>query len=55
MREELRLGVRELDEKSLKAAWLSLDGDGSGRLTAGEFGKFMRLGEPPHVISASRP
>ena len=38
------MGVRELEERSLKAAWLALDGDGSGRLTAGEFGKFMRLG-----------
>ena len=25
--------------------WLALDNDGSGRLTAGEFGAFMRLGE----------
>ena len=24
--------------------WLALDSDGSGRLAAGEFGKFMRLG-----------
>ena len=44
VREELLLGHKELPEKVLKAAWLALDNDGSGRLTAGEFGAFMRLG-----------
>ena len=44
VREELLLGHRELPEKILKAAWLALDNDGSGRLTVGEFGQFMQLG-----------
>ena len=42
VREELLLGPKELPEKELKAAWLALDNDGSGRLTAGEFGAFMQ-------------
>ena len=45
VRNELRLDDKELPEKQLKAAWLALDDDGSGRLTAGEFGAFMRIGE----------
>ena len=44
VREELLFGHKELPEKTLKAVWLALDNDGSGRLTAGEFGAFMRLG-----------
>ena len=44
VREELLLGHKELPEKVLKAAWLALDNDGSGRLTVGEFGQFMQLG-----------
>ena len=32
LREELLLGHKELPEKVLKAAWLALDNDGSGRL-----------------------
>ena len=44
VRNELRLDDKELPEKQLKAAWLALDDDGSGRLTAGEFGAFMRIG-----------
>ena len=44
VREELLLGHKELPEKILKAAWLALDNDGSGRLTVGEFGQFMQLG-----------
>ena len=44
VREELLLGHKELPEKVLKKVWLALDDDGSGRLTAGEFGAFMQLG-----------
>ena len=44
VREEWLFGHKELPEKTLKAVWLALDNDGSGRLTAGEFGAFMRLG-----------
>ena len=32
----------------LKAVWLALDSDRSGRISAGEFGRFMRLSE--HVL-----
>ena len=37
------LSTHQLPEKT-KAVWLALDQDGSGRLTAGEFGAFMRKG-----------
>ena len=46
-RSELYLSTHQLPEKTLRAVWLALDKDGSGRLTAGEFGAFMRLGERP--------
>ena len=63
VREELLLGHKELPEKVLKAAWLALDNDGSGRLTAGEFGAFQSVGkeilgpfdQPHYVFKQSGP
>ena len=31
---------------TLKSVWAALDADRSGYITAGEFGKFMKLGTP---------
>ena len=45
VRGELRLSPQELPERRLKAAWLALDHGGSGQITMGEFGAFLRLGE----------
>ena len=39
VREELHLSATELPERQLKAVWLALDEDGSGRIATGEFGK----------------
>lgn len=44
-RSELGLTHAELDDHGLKQVWVALDIDGSGRISAGEFGHFMRLGE----------
>ena len=44
-RSVLRIGEWELPLRELNAAWRVIDEDGSGQVTAGEFGKFMRLGE----------
>ena len=45
VRKELRLSPSELSDAELRGVWLRFDGDGSGHVSAGEFGKFMRLGE----------
>ena len=47
VREELLLSPKELPEARLTAAWMTLDGDGSGYLNAGEFGAFMQGRVPP--------
>ena len=44
VRELLRIEPKELPLSLLNATWRVIDDDGSGQLTAGEFGKFMRLG-----------
>ena len=36
----------------LKSFWLSIDTDGSGWISCGEFGAFMRRGE--HVLNPAR-
>ena len=55
VREELLLMPKELPEKVLKAAWMALDGDGSGYLNAGEFGAFMQnRAQPPRPVTPSR-
>jgi len=46
VRQELLLTPKELPEPALKAVWVALDSDGSGSITVGEFGAFMRKGEP---------
>jgi Ca2+-binding EF-hand superfamily protein len=53
VREELALGLEELPEATIKKVWLALDKDGSGWMTAGEFGAFMRKGQ--HAINSNRP
>ena len=46
VREELQLPPRKgLPDGRLQAVWAALDTDGSGYITAGEFGGFMRKGE----------
>ena len=46
VRDILRMSETEMPEPRLKALWLALDADCSGYLTSGEFGAFMKLGEP---------
>ena len=41
----LRLPDASLPERQLQEAWRALDDDNSGFITAGEFGRFMRLGK----------
>ena len=45
VRNELRIASDETSDSSLKSVWAALDNDGSGYITAGEFGNFMRKGE----------
>ena len=53
MRDNRVLGLppAEMPDRRVKAVWLSLDVDHSGHISAGEFGKFMRLGEHVLVLS----
>jgi Ca2+-binding EF-hand superfamily protein len=44
IRNELRLSDAALPAERFKSIWRALDADGSGRITCGEFGSFMRLG-----------
>ena len=46
VRQELLLTPKELPEPALKAVWVALDNDCSGHISVGEFGAFMRKGEP---------
>mmetsp|Transcript_14981 Transcript_14981/g.43186 ORF Transcript_14981/g.43186 Transcript_14981/m.43186 type:complete len:269 (-) Transcript_14981:389-1195(-) len=48
VRNELRISSAALPEMELEALWGSLDEDGSGLITTGEFGHFMRLGSHVH-------
>ena len=41
----------DVADVELKEAWVALDADCSGYVSAGEFGKFMRRGE--HVLAAA--
>ena len=45
VRKQLGLPSSNVPERSLMALWVALDKDGSGLISAGEFGAFMRLGE----------
>lgn len=51
IRNELKIGSSKISEEQLRALWLSLDEDQSGLITAGEFGKFMRLGAHVHIMA----
>jgi hypothetical protein len=44
VRDDLQISQQELAERILLSLWKVLDDDGSGFVTAGEFGKFMRQG-----------
>ena len=46
----LGIPVEKLSDGSLMSVWAALDADRSGYITAGEFGKFMRQGEPDQPI-----
>ena len=46
LREELKLKKKDLSDDELKALWKALDADLGGFVSADEFGRFMRLGEP---------
>ena len=46
VRNELKISPDEIHEAELQSLWLALDADLSGFVTAGEFGAFMRKGEP---------
>ena len=45
IRDELHIAPKELPDRQIKAAWLALDKNGSGFISAGEFGGMMRRGE----------
>ena len=45
MRTHLKLDAYALSEETMRSVWVALDSDGSGYLSAGEFGRFMRKGE----------
>ena len=45
VRNELQLDERQCPDLRLRGVWRALDADGSGYLTAGEFGHFMRRAE----------
>jgi Ca2+-binding EF-hand superfamily protein len=45
LRVELQLSAKVMDDYRLKTAWVALDVDSSGYISAGEFGSFMRRGE----------
>ena len=46
VRKVLKLSHAKMPEARLRALWHALDESGDGQLQAGEFGAFMRLGEP---------
>ena len=50
------LSAEELPDTRLRSLWKALDQDGSGYVTAGEFGQFMRLGarQPKRVSTQLR-
>ena len=48
VRDVLKMPERDMPSARLKALWLALDTDGSGHINSGEFGAFMRLGEPAY-------
>ena len=55
VRRELKLTTRQLPEASLRGVWMALDTDGSGHVTAGEFGKVRPPGSEPGSEPGSNP
>jgi Ca2+-binding EF-hand superfamily protein len=51
VRDGLALPGSSVSERQLKGLWVALDKDGSGLISAGEFGQFMRLGEPKKLTT----
>jgi Ca2+-binding EF-hand superfamily protein len=45
LRVELQLSPKVMDDHRLKTAWVALDVDSSGYISAGEFGSFMNRGD----------
>ena len=45
VRSELAISREEVADAALKQTWVALDSDGTGFITAGEFGLFMKKGE----------
>jgi Ca2+-binding EF-hand superfamily protein len=54
VREGLQLPADELGDQELRRLWAALDAEGSGLLTAGEFGGFMRRGARPREAPSWR-
>ena len=60
VRKQLRLGPQEVPFDRLLGLWRAIDADGSGRVCAGEFGRFMRFGcadslsEPKGAVTPRR-
>lgn len=52
VRDHLRLSTADLPVGTLQRIWLALDTDGSGQISSGEFGVFMRSGAPPTARDA---
>lgn len=52
VRGPLQFSKAELPAPKLKALWKALDEDSSGWISAGEFGRFMRKGEPEPLLPA---
>ena len=46
VRHDLKLSSKVFPSVTLKSIFVALDHDGSGAVEAGEFGMFMRLGDP---------
>mmetsp|Transcript_40572 Transcript_40572/g.73015 ORF Transcript_40572/g.73015 Transcript_40572/m.73015 type:complete len:541 (-) Transcript_40572:108-1730(-) len=51
VREVLKMSKDKVPEEKLRALWGTLDGDSSGIIAIGEFGKFMRLQEERQVAA----
>ena len=53
VRKDLKLSAHALPSDYLHMVWLALDTDGSGYLSSGEFGAFMRLAAPQQADRAA--
>jgi Ca2+-binding EF-hand superfamily protein len=50
-RDKLKVSTSKVSDEQIRSIWVALDSDKSGFITAGEFGKFMRLGGHVHEAS----